>query len=305
MSTPTVSTPTVSTPTATSTSGSMPLGVRHREGEDPDPDGVHRGVDHRRALVAPLGRVRCRVRFGHGRLPRSGAAKRAVADAGAEGAGVLERPVEEAGLLVQETRDHVEGHERREDGVVRRHAREEQEESRGPEVARVAGRAEHPVRHHLTVGTDGRPLRLGLGAPGSEPARKPRNRVNPANSRKPMTRTPENSTPREAAWPNRKSHERGGPARYSCRSGRRESHRAAHTSVNADWALKARRLQAVALARPGEPAGEALGPLKGERAADQSPQHARDNDAPRRGAPGGDVPRKGPCTHPFPRRTAA
>src|SRR5215213_10494898 len=63
-------------------------------------------------------------------------------------------------LLVHRTQDAVESNEHHEDGTVRRHARQEQEETQSTEVARVAGEAECPSPHHLVVGADRRSLRL-------------------------------------------------------------------------------------------------------------------------------------------------
>src|SRR5215216_767149 len=63
-------------------------------------------------------------------------------------------------LLVHRTQDNVEGHDHPEDGTVRRHARQEQEESQSTEIARVAGEAECPSPHHLVVGADRGSLRL-------------------------------------------------------------------------------------------------------------------------------------------------
>ena len=66
-------------------------------------------------------------------------------------------------LLVHRTQDNVEGHERHENGAVRRHARQEQEEPQGSEVAWVAAEAERTSPHHFVVGADRRSLRLRCG----------------------------------------------------------------------------------------------------------------------------------------------
>src|SRR5215217_8419782 len=66
-------------------------------------------------------------------------------------------------LLVHRPRDYVEGHERHENGSVRRHVGQEQEETEGPEVARVAAEAERTRPHHLVVGADWWALRFRRG----------------------------------------------------------------------------------------------------------------------------------------------
>src|SRR5919112_6273152 len=66
-------------------------------------------------------------------------------------------------LLMHRTQDNVEGHEHNEDGTVRRHARQEQEESQSTEVAGMAAEAERPRPHHLVVGAARRSLRLRCG----------------------------------------------------------------------------------------------------------------------------------------------
>src|SRR5215210_6905152 len=63
-------------------------------------------------------------------------------------------------FLVHGAQDNVEGYEHQEDSAVRRHARQEQEESQSAEVARVAGQAKCPRPHHLISGADRRSLRL-------------------------------------------------------------------------------------------------------------------------------------------------
>src|SRR5919112_1142568 len=66
-------------------------------------------------------------------------------------------------LLMYRTQDNVQGHEHIEDGTVRRHAGQEQEESQSTEVTWVAAEAERPCPHHLVVGADRRSLRLRGG----------------------------------------------------------------------------------------------------------------------------------------------
>jgi hypothetical protein len=73
-------------------------------------------------------------------------------------------------LLMHRTKDDVESHERQQDGAVRRHTGQEQEEPQGSEVARVAAEAERTRSDHLAVGAERRPLRLrgGTNVPAPE-----------------------------------------------------------------------------------------------------------------------------------------
>ena len=67
-------------------------------------------------------------------------------------------------LLMHRTKDDVEAHEHQQDGAVRRHAGQDQEEPQGTKVPRVATEAERARLHHyLVVGAEGRSLRLRSG----------------------------------------------------------------------------------------------------------------------------------------------